>query len=85
MSLKLAEAEMNIDPELYRKAKELIDNFPPYPDLDALIANGDLIKVRGGYSAPTDAGREAINKYIISVTVSKEGKPAVYKLSRRRK
>jgi hypothetical protein len=76
---------MQIDPELYKQIKEAIDNFPPYPDLDALIANGDLKKVRGGYNVLSEAGMEAIKKYLISVTAPRNGKPAIFKLSRKRK
>jgi len=76
---------MQIDPELYRQIRETINNFPPYPDLDALIANGDLLKVRGGYNVLTEAGMAAISKYVIGATISSKGKPAVFKLSRRRK
>jgi len=76
---------MQIDPELYRQIKETIDNFPPPPDLDALIANGDLLKVRGGYNVLTEAGMTAISRYVIGATMSNKGKPAVFKLSCRRK
>lgn len=75
---------MQIDPELYRKTKEAIENFPPYPDLKALISNGDLLKVRGGYNVLSEAGMEAINKYVISVTESNKGKATIFKLSPRR-
>lgn len=76
---------MQIDPDLYKQIKETIDSFPPYPDLNALIANGDLLKVRGGYNVLTEAGMTAINKYVIGATISNKGKPAVFKLSRCRK
>jgi hypothetical protein len=76
---------MKVDAELYRKIRETIDNFPPYPDIDALIANGDLLKVRGGYNVRTEAGMEAIKNYIIGAVMSNKGKPAVFKLSRRSK
>lgn len=76
---------MQIDPELYRQIRETIDNFPPYPDLGTLVANGDLLKVRGGYNVLTEAGMAAISKYVIGATISSKGKPAVFKLSRRRK
>lgn len=76
---------MQIDPELYKQIRATIDNFPPYPDLDALIANGDLLKARGGYNVLTEAGMTAISKYVIGATISNKGKPAVFKLSRRRK
>lgn len=45
---------MQIDSELYRKIREAIESFPPYPDLDALVANCDLLKVRGGYNVLTE-------------------------------
>ncbi|WP_095152514.1 hypothetical protein [Pseudomonas sp. Irchel s3b5] len=76
---------MQIDPELYRQIRETIDNFPPYPDVDALVANGDLLKTRGGYNVLTEVGMAAISKYVIGATISSKGKPAVFKLSRRRK
>jgi len=65
--------------------RELIDNFPPYPDVDALIANGDLVKVRGGYNVLTEAGLTAIDKYVIGMSSGAKGKPAVFQLSRPRK
>ncbi len=71
--------------ERMRQIREAIDNFPPRPDLDALIETGDLIKVTGGYHAPTENGRKAIEKYAIGITVSNKGKPPVYQLSIRRK
>ena len=76
---------MQIDSELYRKIRETIEKFPPYPDLDALIANGDLLKVRGGYNVLTEAGMAAISKYITGATISNKDKTAVFMLSRRRK
>jgi hypothetical protein len=74
-----------MDEELMRQVRDLIDNFPPRPDLDALIESGDLIKVTGGYQAPTQKGRKAIEKYTIGFVISNKGKPPVYKLSVRRK
>jgi len=76
---------MSISEERYKEIKDLIDNFPPYPDVDALIANGDLVKVRGGYNVLTEAGMAAISNYVIGATISNKGKPTVFKLSRRRK
>lgn len=75
---------MQMDPDLYRQIRETIDNFPPYPDVDALIANGDLLKVRGGYNVLTEVGMAAISSYVIGATMSNRGKPAIFKLSRRR-
>lgn len=74
-----------MDEELMRRAREAIDNFPPRPNLDALIESGDLIKVTGGYQAPTEKGRKAIEKYAIGITISNKDKPPVYRLSIRRK
>lgn len=74
-----------MDEDLMRKVREAIDNFPPRPDLDALIESGDLIKVPGGYQAPTEKGRKAIEGYTIGVTISSKGKSPVYSLSIRRK
>lgn len=76
---------MKTHEELQREIKDLIDNFPPYPDLDSLIANGDLVKVRGGYNVLTEAGMEAITKYVIGFSSGGNGKPAVFQLSRRKK
>lgn len=75
---------MQIDPELYRQIRETIDNFPPYPDLDSLIANGDVAKVRGGYDVLTEAGMEAIKSYIIGLSIGSNGRP-LFQLSRHRK
>jgi len=74
-----------MDEELIRQVREVIDNFPPRPNLDALIESGDLIKVTGGYQAPTEKGRKAIEKYAIGITISNKDKPPVYRLSIRRK
>lgn len=76
---------MQIDPNLYQETKDAVENFPPYPDLDVLIANGDLSKVRGGYAVLTQVGWEAVNRYATSTLISNKGKPPVCKLSRRRK
>lgn len=73
-----------MDEELMRRVRETIDNFPPRPDLEALIESGDLIKVAGGYQAPTEKGRKAIEGYTIGITLSNKGKPPVYLLSIRR-
>lgn len=74
-----------MDEELMRQVREAIDYFPPRPDLDALIESGDLIKVAGGYQAPTEMGRKAIEKYTVGITISNKGKPPVYRLSIQRK
>ena len=73
-----------MDEELLRRAREAIDSFPPRPDLDALIESGDIIKVTGGYQAPTEKGRKAIEKYAVGIIISNKGKPPVYRLSIRR-
>ncbi len=74
-----------MDEELIRQARDLIDNFPARPDLDALIESGDLIKVSGGYQAPTEKGLNAISAYTNGVTLSNKGKPPVYTLCIKRK
>ncbi|WP_205548497.1 hypothetical protein [Pseudomonas carnis] len=76
---------MAINEELRREIKDLIDNFPPYPDLDALIANGDIAKVRGGYNVLTEAGLEAIKDHTIGFSSGGKDKPAVFQLSRGKK
>ena len=73
-----------MDDELMRRVRETLDNFPPRPDLEVLIESGDLIKVAGGYQAPTEKGRKAIEGYTIGITLSNKGKPPVYLLSIRR-
>lgn len=76
---------MPTNEELYRQAREIIENFPPYPDIDSLIASGHLAKVRGGYNVLSEVGMEAINKYIIAITAPNNGKPTIFQLSRRHK
>lgn len=73
-----------MDEELLRQMREAIANFPPRPDLNALIESGDIIKVPGGYQAPTEKGRKAIEKYAIGYIAGKGGS-MVYRLSIRRK
>ena len=75
---------MTSSEDLYREIKDLINNFPTYPDLDSLIANGDVAKVRGGYHVLTETGMEAIKSYIIGLSIASNGKP-LFQLSRRRK
>lgn len=74
-----------MDEELMRQVREAIENFPPRPDLNALIESGDIVKVAGGYQAPTEKGRKAIEKYTVGITISNKGKPTVYRLSIHRK
>lgn len=74
-----------MDEELLRKMREAIENFPPPPDFDALIESGDIVKVPGGYQAPTEKGRKAIEKYATGFKISNKGGPVVYRLSLRRK
>lgn len=69
---------MTINEELRREIKNLIENAPAYPDLDALIASGDVAKVRGGYNVLTQAGMEAIKGHTIGFTSGGNGKPAVF-------
>ncbi|MHC6224023.1 hypothetical protein ACYU03_04485 [Pseudomonas sp. X10] len=73
-----------MDEELLRKMREAVENFPPRPDLNALIESGDIVKVPGGYQAPTEKGRKAIERYAIGITISNKGKPPIYRLSIRR-
>ncbi|QDY36853.1 hypothetical protein CHR26_11550 [Pseudomonas putida] len=77
---------MKITDELRAQVRDKLANTPPYPDVQALIASGDLRKVRGGYSVLTTAGFEAI-KYYVASTMSPHDttKPAVFTLHRRRK
>lgn len=74
-----------MDPELLRKAREAIDNFPPRPDLDQLIEIGAIAKVTGGYRALTEAGRKAIEKYATSIIAPTDGGSPIYRLKIRRK
>jgi|GEM_PF-2182934 len=76
---------MAINEELRREIQDLIENFPAYPDLDALIASGDIAKVRGGYNVLTEVGMEAIKNHTIGFTSGSNGKPAIFQLSRRQK
>lgn len=77
---------MKITDEMRAQVREKLANVPPYPDVQALIANGDLRKVRGGYNALTAAGYEAIKHYLASVmSPHDKTKPAVFSLHRRRK
>lgn len=71
--------------EEIEQMQELINNRPTYPDLDALIASGDLEKVRGGYRPLTKHGMDSIQFFVISATVDTKTNSAVFKLSRRRK
>ncbi len=73
-----------MDDELMRQMQEAIDNFPPRPDLNALIESGDIVKVPGGYQAPTEKGRKAIEKYAIGIAISKKSNTPIYRLSIRR-
>lgn len=77
---------MKITDEMRAQVREMLASIPPYPDVQALIASGDLRKVRGGYNVLTPAGFEAI-KYYVASTMSPHDKtkPAVFTLHRRRK
>ncbi|MVF50570.1 hypothetical protein F9Z43_14840 [Pseudomonas monteilii] len=78
---------MKIPEELREQIREALAKAPPYPDLEALIASGDLRKARGGgYNVLTSAGYEAIKGHLSSVmSPHDKTKPAVFKLHRRRK
>ncbi|WP_367239254.1 hypothetical protein AB1H94_06465 [Pseudomonas fulva] len=78
---------MNISEEMREQMREALAKASTYPDLDALIANGDLRKApRGGYHVLTTEGYEAIKGHLASVMKpNDESKPAVFKLHRRRK
>lgn len=76
---------MTFENEDMNKIMELVSNPPAYPDLDALIANGDLAKVSGGYEVLTKAGKDAISFFTSSVAVNNKTGKAVFKLRRKRK
>ncbi|WP_065759239.1 hypothetical protein [Pseudomonas defluvii] len=77
---------MKITDEMREQYQEALAKISDYPDIEALIANGDLRKVRGGYNALTGTGYEAIKHHLASVMAPHDKtKPAVFKLHRRRK
>jgi len=78
---------MTITEEMREQLREALANASQYPDLEALIASGDLRKARGGgYNVLTTAGYEAIKGHLASVmSPTDKTKPAVFKLHRRRK
>lgn len=77
---------MKITDEMRSQYLEALARVSTYPDLEALIANGDLRKVRGGYSVLTKAGLEAIKHHVASIKSSADPtKPAVFTLHRRKK
>lgn len=71
--------------EELEQMEQLVKNRPKYPDLDALIASGDLEKVRGGYRPLTEHGMDSIKFFVISATVSQKDNRSVFTLSRPRK
>lgn len=71
--------------EKMEKILDRVQNPPVYPDIEALIASGDLEKVKGGYRALTDHGLESIKFFVTSIAVNEKTKVATYQLSRRRK
>ncbi|WP_301154514.1 hypothetical protein [Metapseudomonas otitidis] len=85
MSKIMERLGMTPDKEDMNKIMELLSNPPAYPDIDALIANGDLVEVSGGYEVLTTAGRDAISFFTSSVAVNNKTGKAVFKLRRRRK
>jgi len=77
---------MQITEEMRAQIQEALAKASPYPDLKALIASGDLRRVRSGYNALTSTGYEAIKGHLASIMVPHDKtKPAVYKLHRRKK
>ncbi|MFJ3681417.1 hypothetical protein [Pseudomonas sp. NPDC090208] len=54
-----------------------------YPDVERLVADGDLLKCGPGYSAQTEAGFQAISPYIVGLSIGRNGKPTIYRLARR--
>jgi hypothetical protein len=54
-----------------------------YPDVERLVADGDLVKIGPGYSVQTETGFEAISPYIVGLSIGRNGKPTVYRLARR--
>ncbi len=78
---------MDISKEIREQVREALAKASVYPDLEALIANGDLRKAPGGgYHVLTTQGYEAIKDHLASVMrPHDETKPAVFKLHRRRK
>lgn len=71
--------------EEMERIMDRLQNPPAYPDLEALIASGDLEKVKGGYRALTDHGMESIKFFVISIAVNEKTRTTTYQLSRRRK
>lgn len=78
---------MNITEEMREQIREALAKASSYPDLEALVASGDLRKAPGGgYNVLTSAGYEAIKGHLASVmSPNDKTKPAVFKLHRRRK
>jgi len=77
---------MKITDEMRSQYHEALARVSVYPDLEALLASGDLRKVRGGYDAVTEAGFEAIKHHVASIKMSDDPtKPTVFTLHRRRK
>lgn len=76
---------MMLSKEELEKIEQQVKNRPKYPDLDALVASGDLEKVRGGYRPLTEHGMQSIKFFVISATVSQKDSRSVFKLSRPRK
>jgi len=67
-----------------RRANESKKSKPAtYPDVERLVADGDLVKIGPGYSAQTEIGFEAIAPYIVGLSIGRNGKPTVYRLARR--
>ena len=54
-----------------------------YPDVERLVADGDLVKIGPGYSVQTEIGVEAIGPYIVGLSIGRNDKPTVYRFARR--
>jgi hypothetical protein len=48
-----------------------------YPDVERLVAEGDLVKIGPGYSVQTETGFEAMSPYIVGLSIGRSGKPTV--------
>lgn len=60
--------------DLKKLVKERIKN---YPDLDSMVAKGELIYKSGWYEAKNKEASDAIIQYAIGIRVSKDGKAQI--------